>query len=94
MNFICIGHTAQVFTTTKESSKRNVTSDLNSTQCSTEFHNQEVLSKRMKTETNDLPYSNIILVERPGDAPQTILVNAVNLFGGNIEWKFSKTSDL
>lgn len=42
---------------------------------------------------NTHPFRDIIIIERPRDTPQTILSNAVNMSGGNLEWKFDKTGD-
>ncbi|XP_032679868.1 uncharacterized protein LOC116848163 [Odontomachus brunneus] len=46
----------------------------------------ESLSKEKK----DLPYGDIILVEKPGDVPATILKHSVGLCGRNIKWKYTK----
>lgn len=53
---------------------------------------EESLSKRLKTEENmlkDNPYGDIVLWERPGDIPQSILGNSANISGGNLDWKYS-----
>ncbi|CAL7940936.1 unnamed protein product [Xylocopa violacea] len=35
-------------------------------------------------------FGDIVIVERPGDIPQNTLACAVNVSGGNLEWKFDK----
>lgn len=51
---------------------------------------ENVPAKKVKLEES--PFGDIVLVERPGDLPQTILACAVNVSGGNIEWKINKTN--
>lgn len=51
----------------------------------------EVPVKQRKLQ--DLPFGDIVLVERPDDTPQNILACAINASGGNIEWKFDRIGD-
>ncbi|KAL2749484.1 NF-kappa-B-repressing factor isoform X1 [Vespula maculifrons] len=51
---------------------------------------ENVPAKKIKLDES--PFGDIVLVERPGDLPQTILACAVNVSGGNIEWKINKTN--
>ncbi|KAK9297371.1 hypothetical protein QLX08_008933 [Tetragonisca angustula] len=44
--------------------------------------------KRKKFNIN--PFRDIVIIERPRDIPQTTLSNAVNMSGGNVDWKFDK----
>lgn len=59
--------------------------------------NTEKMSpKKLKTEDVTLknnPYGDIILWEKPGDNPQSILANSVNIAGGNIEWKYTQKKE-
>lgn len=47
--------------------------------------------KRRKLQ--NLPFGDIVLVERPGDTPQNILACAINAAGANMDCKFDKTND-
>lgn len=49
----------------------------------------ESLSKK-KVKTTDLPYGDIVLVERSGDVPQSTLACSVGISGSNLEWKYTK----
>lgn len=46
----------------------------------------------MKIVNKDLPYGDIVLVERGDDVPQSTLACSVNASGGNLEWKYSKVT--
>lgn len=54
------------------------------------INTDEVPAKKIRL--NETPFGDIVLVERPGDLPQTVLACAVNVSGGNIEWKINKTN--
>lgn len=54
----------------------------------------EESSSKKKTKNKDLPYGDIVLVERSGDVPQSILASSVNASGNYMEWKYTKAGNL
>ncbi|CAK9815072.1 NF-kappa-B-repressing factor [Anthophora plagiata] len=51
----------------------------------------EVPAKQRKLQ--ELPFGDIVIIERPGDIPQNTLACAVNAAGGDLDWKFDRTKD-
>ncbi|EFN80210.1 NF-kappa-B-repressing factor [Harpegnathos saltator] len=49
----------------------------------------ESLPKK-KTKNTNLPFGDIVLVERSGDVPQSTLACSVNVSGNKLEWKYNK----
>ncbi|XP_012280206.1 NF-kappa-B-repressing factor [Orussus abietinus] len=68
--------------------RRHKNSSLSTVTCINDIPN-----KRLKLDTQNLPYGDIVLIEHPGDAPQSIVANAVNASGGNLQWKFERTEN-
>lgn len=55
-----------------------------------DFRNDKESVKRRKV---DLPYGDVIIVERFDDLPQNSLVSSINASGGNVKWSFDKKSE-
>ncbi|XP_076244355.1 NF-kappa-B-repressing factor [Calliopsis andreniformis] len=76
---------------TAPASTNKVEGEGESARSSSSLRINEVASKRRKLQ--EVPFGDIVLVERPGDIPQNILACAINASGGNLEWKFDRIND-
>ncbi|XP_033342810.2 NF-kappa-B-repressing factor [Megalopta genalis] len=54
-----------------------------------DLRSNKVSVKRRKLQ--ELPFGDIVLIERSDDIPQNSLACAINASGGNLEWKFDNT---
>ncbi|XP_078046593.1 NF-kappa-B-repressing factor [Augochlora pura] len=58
---------------------------------SIDLRSNKVSVKRRKVQ--ELPFGDIVLIERSDDIPQNILACAINASGGNLEWKFDRADE-
>ncbi|KZC14465.1 NF-kappa-B-repressing factor [Dufourea novaeangliae] len=78
------GHTAPT-------SAHKVQTEIKTARSSADLQADKVSVKRRKLQ--DLPFGDIVLIERPGDIPQNILASALNKSGGDLEWKFDRVNN-
>ncbi|XP_076670632.1 NF-kappa-B-repressing factor [Andrena cerasifolii] len=76
--------------TAPSSSKKFETGE-ESKRSSTGSNADEVPAKRRRSD--EAPFGDIVLVERPGDIPQNVLACTVSASGGNIDWKLDRMND-